>query len=179
MRRVAWFVAVLSALGLTLGRPEPSLAQLSVGAPAPQFALDAALGGTTMRFDLDAALTHGPVVVYFFPKSFTEGCTAEAHAFAAHIEEFRALDATVIGVSGDDLATQRRFSSSECAAKFLVAADPGLHVAKRYDAVVLNLFANRTSYVIGRDGRVAYAYTSLDPDHHVANLLAALRAQAH
>jgi peroxiredoxin len=115
------------------------------------------------------------VVLYFFPKAFTSGCTAEAHDFADHIAEYQALHATVIGISGDGIATQVRFSTLECRSRFLVAADPALAIAKSYDAVILGAFADRTSYVIARDGTIAYTYTDLDPDKHVANTLAALR----
>jgi len=59
---------------------------------------------------------------------------------------------------------------------FLVASDPGLKIAKSYDAALLGSFANRTSYVIAQDGTIAYAYTSLNPGKHVENTLAALRA---
>ena len=114
-------------------------------------------------------------MLYFFPQSFTSGCTAEAHDFADHIADYKALGATVVGISGDSIATQMKFSTQECRSKFLVAADPGLTIAKAYDSVVLGLYANRTSYVIAQNGTIAYAYTSLDPDKHVANTLAALR----
>ena len=153
----------------------PARAQLPLKAAAPRFTAQVAQGGTVSTFSLATALERGPIVLYFFPKSFTSGCTAEAHDFADHIAEYKALGATVVGVSGDSIATQEKFSTQECRSKFLVAADPGLKIAKSYNAVVLGLFANRTSYVIAPDGTIAYAYTSLDPDKHVANTLAALR----
>lgn len=153
----------------------PAAAQLPAAATAPAFTAQVAQGGVVSSFSLAQALADGPVVLYFFPQSFTSGCTAEAHDFAAHIEAYKALHATVVGVSGDSIATQVKFSTLECRSKFLVAADPGLKIAKSYDSVILGLYANRTSYVIAPDGKIAYAYTSLDPDKHVANTLAALR----
>jgi thioredoxin-dependent peroxiredoxin len=150
-------------------------AQLQHGATAPGFSLQAALGGDVETVDLKAALAKGPVVLYFFPKSFTTGCTIEAHLFSEHIADYRKLGATVIGVSGDDLETQKKFSTQECRAAFLVASDPGLKIAKEYDAQLGDSYANRTSYVIAQDGTIAYAYTSLDPEKHVENTLAALR----
>jgi peroxiredoxin len=156
--------------------PLPAAAHLPVSRPAPVFTAQAAQGGTVTTFDLHEALTRGPVVLYFFPQSFTSGCTAEAHDFAAHITEYKALGATVVGISGDPIATQEKFSTQECRSKFLVAADPGLKIAHAYDAVILGLYADRTSYVIAPDGTVAYTYTNLDPDQHVARTLAALRA---
>ena len=169
--------SLLLALTLT-ATALPALAEVPVGSPAPMFTTQAAQGGSIAPFDLHAALAKGPVVLYFFPKSFTSGCTAEAHDFAEHIGDYKKLKATVVGVSGDDIATQVKFSTQECRSKFLVAADPGLKIASMYDAKILNLYANRTSYVIAPDGSIVYAYTSLDPDKHVANTLAALRKLA-
>ena len=162
---------VASVVALTT----PALAHLAPGTLAPPFTAQAAKGGAVSTFTIAEALTRGPVVLYFFPKAFTSGCTAEAHDFADHAAEFAALGATVVGVSGDTIATEAKFSTQECRSKFLVAADPGLKIAKSYGAVILNAFADRTSYVIAPDGKVVYQYTSLDPDKHVANTLAALR----
>jgi peroxiredoxin Q/BCP len=114
-------------------------------------------------------------VLYFFPKSFTSGCTTEAHLFSEHIADFHQLGATVIGVSGDDIATQKKFSTQECRSAFLVASDPGLAIAKSYHSVLAPGFSNRTSYVIAPDGTIALAYTSLDPSKHVEKMLGALR----
>jgi thioredoxin-dependent peroxiredoxin len=153
-------------------------AQLEHGAPAPEFTAEAAIGGEVRAFDLKAALAKGPVVLYFFPKSFTSGCTVEAHLFSEHIGDYEKLGATVIGVSGDDIETQKRFSTQECRSSFLVASDPGLKIAKTYDAALVAGFSNRTSYVIAPNGTIAYAYTNLDPSKHVENTLAALRRLA-
>jgi thioredoxin-dependent peroxiredoxin len=153
-------------------------AHLEHGAIAPEFALQAAQGGDVSTVDLKQELAKGPVVLYFFPKSFTSGCTTEAHLFSEHIGDFAKLHATVIGVSGDDLETQKKFSTQECRSAFLVASDPGLKVAKAYDAQLADQYANRTSYVIAQDGTIAYAYTALDPSKHVDNALDALRSLA-
>jgi peroxiredoxin len=153
-------------------------AHLEHGKPAPEFTLQAAQGGDVATVDLKAALAKGPVVLYFFPKAFTTGCTVEAHLFSEHIGDFKKLGATVIGVSGDDIETQKKFSTMECRSAFLVASDPGLKVAKEYDAVLAAAYANRTSYVIAQDGTIAYAYTNLDADKHVENTLAALKTLA-
>lgn len=167
------FMVLVAMLGIALATP--AAAELPLAARAPAFTAQVAQGGTVSTFSLAAALARGPVVLYFFPKAFTSGCTAEAHDFADHIADFKALGATVVGVSGDSIETQEKFSTQECRSKFLVAADPGLKIASAYDSKVMGLFANRTSYVIAPDGRIAYVYTSLDPDKHVANTLAALR----
>jgi peroxiredoxin len=169
--------ALLGACALALAA-QPSLATLAVGAPAPDFTAQAALGGKTFTFSLSQALSKGPVVLYFYPKSFTSGCTAEAHDFAAAAVKFEALGASLIGMSNDDIATQKEFSTKECRDKFPVAADEGAKVARKYDATftLMPNTADRVSYVIGPDGKVLYVYSSLDPDQHVANTLKAVEA---
>jgi peroxiredoxin Q/BCP len=153
----------------------PAGAALKDGAVAPDFTAAAARGGAVQEFALKSALAAGPVVLYFFPKAFTSGCTLEAHAFSDHIADFRKYGATVIGVSGDDIETQKRFSTQECRSNFLVASDPGLKIARSYDAVLLGSFANRTSYVIAPDGKVIESFTDLAPLGHIDNALRALR----
>jgi peroxiredoxin len=170
-------IQILTAAAL-LGAAAPAQAALKDGAVAPDFTASAALGGDVRAFSLKAALAKGPVVLYFFPKSFTSGCTVEAHAFSDHIADFRKYGATVIGVSGDDIDTQKRFSTEACRSSFLVASDPGLKIARTYDAVLLGAFANRTSYVIAPNGKVIENFTDLEPLEHIDNALRALRAAA-
>ncbi|HYL26307.1 MAG TPA: peroxiredoxin [Candidatus Nitrosotalea sp.] len=156
----------------------PALAALSTGTKAPDFTLQATQGGNVFTFALADALKKGPVVLYFYPAAFTTGCTIEAHEFADAIDQYRALGATVIGVSHDQLDTLQKFSVSECRSKFAVAADTKQTVMKEYDAVLPShpQYANRTSYVIVPDGTIIYTYTSLDPSQHVENTLTALKA---
>jgi thioredoxin-dependent peroxiredoxin len=139
-------------------------AALKPGDAAPPFSADAALGGQAFRFQLAEALAKGPVVLYFYPKAFTSGCTYEANQFAEASERFAKFGATVIGVSNDDIETLKRFSVEACRSKFAVAADAKAQVI-RAD------MADRISYVIGRDGRIAYAFRDSNPDGHVANTL--------
>jgi len=154
----------------------PAAAALKVGDAAPDFTAQASIGGKEFTFALADALKKGPVVLYFYPAAFTNGCTLEAHEFADAIEKYTALGATVIGVSHDKIATLDKFSTSECRSKFAVAADTDQHIMKSYDAVLAKNppYANRTSYVIAPDGHVLYEYTDLDPSKHVDNTLAAL-----
>lgn len=156
----------------------PALADLKAGTTAPTFDAKASLGGNVFDFSLADALKKGPVVLYFYPAAFTTGCTKEAHDFATHIDDYAKLNATVIGVSEDDIDTLKKFSVSECRSKFAVAADADAKIATQYDAVLRmepKTYANRTSYVIAQDGKIVYSYTALDPDQHVANTLAALQ----
>lgn len=169
-------VPALMSLLLACAAPR-AWAALPDAASAPLFTATATLGGHAYTYRLAAALKKGPVVVYFYPAAFTKGCTIEAHDFAEAIPRYKALGATVIGVSRDDIATLKKFSVSECRSTFPVAADVDGHITRAYDAVmpILHGYARRISYVIAPDGRVIYSYTSLNPAKHVANTLKALR----
>lgn len=168
MRKLPLILAFLALSGL------PALADLKVGAAAPDFTLPATLGGHEFTFHLAEALKKGPVVVYFYPAAFTQGCTIEAHDFAEAMPKFRAAGASVIGVSHDDIATLNKFSVSECQSKFPVAADKDKKVMRAYDATMLfGSVASRTSYVIAPSGKVVFAYSDLSPDNHVSGTLAA------
>lgn len=152
-------------------------AALKVGDPAPDFTATATLAGKSFTYTLADALKQGPVVLYFYPAAFTPGCTIEAHDFAEAVDQYRALGATVIGVSHDDIDTLKRFSVSECRSKFAVVADTDGKIMKAYDSVLLwhTPYASRTSYVIVPPGRIWYVYSNLSPDKHVANTLEALK----
>jgi peroxiredoxin len=125
----------------------PAAAELKPGDPAPDFETSATIGGQPFRFVLADALKKGPVVLYFYPKAFTQGCTIEARNFAEAHDEYAALGATVIGVSGDDIETLNRFSVSECRSRFAVASDPKGRIMKSYDASMpfVETFAKRVS----------------------------------
>jgi peroxiredoxin len=167
-------VAALTLLGaIATG---VALAALPDGTKAPLFTTQATLAGKPFTFSLASALKQGPVVLYFYPAAFTPGCTVEAHEFAEATEKFKALGATVIGVSHDPIEKLNQFSVSECRNKFAVAADPDQSIMKSYDAIlpVKPEFANRTSYVIAPTGEILYSYTDLKPDQHVANTMAAV-----
>lgn len=172
--RAAVRAAILLGTSLTLSTQ--ALATLEIGAAAPDFKLKSAMAGNVGEFTLTDALKQGPVVLYFFPAAFTSGCNREAHAFAEKIPAFKALGATVIGVSNDKIDTIAKFSVQECAGKFSVAADPDSEVIKSYDAKFPVVgTAKRVSYVIGQDGKVHYVYSALSPDGHIENTLKALK----
>ena len=151
-------------------------ASLPDGHAAPDFTTQASLAGKSFTFSLANALKKGPVVLYFYPAAFTPGCTVEAHDFAEATDKFKALGATVIGVSHDSIDTLNKFSVSDCRNKFAVAADTDQSIMKAYDAVLAAKpeYANRTSYVIAPNGTIVYSYTALNPDQHVANTMAAV-----
>lgn len=165
---------LLAAAALLLAAPLAQAA-LAVGAAAPEFSAEGALGGQPFHFNLAAELKKGPVVLYFYPKAFTSGCTVEAHLFAEASDRFKALGASVVGISNDEIDTLKRFSVEACRNKFAVAADAGAKVMKAYDSALLLMpnTADRISYLIGQDGRIAAVHASLSPEGHVETMLKA------
>src|SRR3954453_1780399 len=127
-----------AALLLVAALAMPSFAAVKPGDTAPIFPAQAAVGGEEFPFSLADALKKGPVVLYFFPKAFTKGCTAEAHEFAEAAGQFEAVGATLIGMSADDIGTLHKFSTQECSSKFPVASDPDLKVIKAFDSVMVS-----------------------------------------
>lgn len=157
----------------------PAAAALRPGAPAPDFTTRGAVAGKVFTLHLKEQLRHGPVVLYFFPAAFTSGCSAEARAFAEKIDVFRAAGARVIGMSADPVDKLAAFSKAECAGKFPVAS-AGPAIVKGYDVALGRQMegrdiTSRTSYVIGRDGRVVFVHDDMNPSEHVATTLAAVR----
>ncbi|MEM6828210.1 MAG: peroxiredoxin [Pseudomonadota bacterium] len=163
----------LAALALAL--TTPAHAELAEGAPAPTFTTQAAMAGKEFGFSLETALKQGPVVLYFYPKAFTSGCTLEANAFAEAMPEFKKAGASVIGMSNDTIDTLKRFSREECrdafpvgVASFEVMEDYGVGSKDRP-------YASRTSYVIAQDGTISTVYSSGDYREHVGRTLAAVK----
>ena len=122
-------------------------------------------------------------MLYFFPKAFTKGCTAEAHEFAEAAADMQVVNSELQrrGFSPDVYFDYDESNLSddtqECSSKFPVAADPSLKIIKAFDSVMENRnISDRISYVIGQDGNVAYAYSDRNPDKHVENTLTAVKA---
>ena len=171
--------SLLAAAVLAFGIAVPASAELAAGAKAPVFVAKGALAGKPFTFSLADALKKGPVVLYFYPKAFTQGCTLEAHAFAEASADFAAAGATVIGMSNDDIATLQKFSTEACRDKFAVAAATP-EVIKGYDVALKAVgiptgLTKRTSYVIGTDGRIVMVHSDMDYRDHVKLTLAAVR----
>ena len=170
----------------------PALAALNVGDKAPDFSAKASLAGKEFSFSLQDALKKGPVVVYFYPSAYTQGCDIEAHTFAENKEKFDAAGATIIGVSGDSVKRLDQFSADPnyCAGKFPVASDSDLKIAAAYNlktndarpgmkdvngADIDHSFIERETFVIGKDGKIIAAFSSnadkLSPAQHVEKSL--------
>lgn len=158
----------------------PAFAALKEGSQAPDFSAPAYLAGKPFTFKLATALKQGPVVVYFFPAPHTSGCNVEAHLFSESIDKFKALHATVIGVTAGNLDQLADFSkeTEHCGGKFAVAADKGAEIAKEYDATLKMRpgWSDRTSYVIAPSGKITHVYSSLSPNKHVQETLDAVIA---
>lgn len=187
MGRLALLAASLAALAV----PSLALAELPAGAVAPDFTAQSAMAGKIESFNLRAALRRGPVVLYFFPKAFTQGCTLETRAFAEAMDQFQAAHATVIGMSADDLPTLQRFSTEECRGKFAVAAATPA-IVRAYDVAMQREklpqamqgriqpgLTGRTSYVIAPSGRITFVHSDLDYRDHVRLTLEAVQALGH
>jgi peroxiredoxin len=159
------FLGLLGLAGVCAG----AHAALKVGDQAPDFTAQAARAGNAFTFSLTQVLAKGPVVLYFYPKSFTSGCTQEAHEFAEATERFAALGATVIGVSHDDIDTQKDFSKRECRDKFAVAADADAQIIRAYDVgmALMPNTASRISFVISPQGKVLFVLDSMHPSRHI------------
>ena len=154
-----------------------SNAALPVGAKAPDFSTEAAVGGKSFTFALKAALKKGPVVLYFFPAAFTQGCTIEAHEFAEASDEFQKQGATLIGLTAGNADRIKEFSVQECRNKFPVGlATPA--TISGYDVVLPQKtgWTNRTSYVIAPNGKIIYMLSEPSPEGHVSGTMAAVKA---
>jgi peroxiredoxin Q/BCP len=171
----------------------PAAAALKPGDRAPDFTAEASLAGKPFRFSLDDELRKGPVVLYFYPSAFTQGCDLEAHTFAQNKEKFEEAGATIIGVSADSIQRLDDFSADPkyCAGKFPVASDAEHKIAAAYDLSVASGrpgmkdvrgvdidhdFIERVTYVIGTDHRIVATLSSrqdkLSPEQHVEKALA-------
>lgn len=184
MRHLLKAASVLLALAI----PMSAGAELPIGARAPDFATQGALAGRVLSFRLRDALRNGPVVLYFYPKAFTKGCTLETRAFAEAHDQFQAANATVLGLSVDDLPTLQRFSTEACGSKFAVGvATPA--IVRGYDAALKprpaapgasagapSGLTARISYVIAPDGRISFVHSNMDYRDHVRLTLEAVRS---
>jgi peroxiredoxin Q/BCP len=164
----------------TLGPPTAvMISGPEVGRRAPLFRLPWAnkdgLGPADQPYDL--SLDRGrTVVVAFYPRDFTSGCTAEMRTFAERYDSLFGPDVTVVGISTDSLGTHSRFAAS-LNLPFRLLSDPRQEVARRYAANDRSGYLRRAVYVIGPDGKVRYRnmrFNALDPKHY-ADLAAAIR----
>jgi len=143
------------------------------GKPAPDFELQSDTGDTVKLSDLRGH----PVVLYFYPKDDTPGCTTEACEFRDAYDVFRKRGVEVLGVSPDDVSSHVKFKT-KYELPFTLLADPDHSVAERYGVWGERNFAgksymgiNRSTFIIDRDGNVARAMMGIKPAGHAARVL--------
>lgn len=148
------------------------------GETAPDFTLSSDDGGTVKLSDLRGK----PVVLYFYPKDDTPGCTKEACAFRDRTQELKAAGAVVLGVSPDDVASHGEFRD-KYSLNFPLLADTDHQVAERYGAWreknmygKVSLGIQRSTFVIDREGVVRKAWKKVSVDGHDEQVLAALKS---
>jgi peroxiredoxin len=174
----------------------PAAAALNAGDAAPAFTAKASMAGKAFDFSLTDSLKKGPVVVYFYPSAFTQGCNIQAHTFAENVDKFSAVNATIIGVSLDSIQRLNDFSADPnyCAGKIAVASDPTGSIAKSYDLKVGDAragakdsrgqdidhgFAERTTFIVTPDGKVAATVGGVSPVENVEKALAEVQKLHH
>ena len=149
---------------------------LEIGAKAPDFTLSDKDGNVVSLSDFAGKR----VVLYFYPKDNTPGCTRQACAFAASYEVFKSLDAVVIGVSKDSVASHAKFAAKHDL-PFILLSDPELEAIKAYDVWQekklygkVSMGVVRTTYVIDENGVIEKAMPKVKPDTNAAEILAYL-----
>lgn len=148
------------------------------GKKAPAFTLPDQDGNPVSLTSLTA---RGPVVLYFYPKDMTPGCTVEACAFRDNSSKLRALGAQVVGVSADSPASHVKFIAKQ-SLNFPLLSDSGNTVTKSYGVYKMKslygrqfMGIERTTFIIGRDGVVKYAFPKVKVNGHADEVLAALK----
>src|SRR5215469_6205533 len=170
---VAIILTVLLLLGLVAARASRDTAKApAVGAPAPDFTLNAQDGKPVRLQDFRGQW----VVLYFYPKDFTSGCTKEAHNFQRDLALFEQKHAVILGVSGQDEASHEKFCTAE-GLHFKLLADAQCELAARYGSVV-NLgvakLSARHTFLIDPEGVIRKIYLDVNPSKHSAEVLAEL-----
>ena len=150
---------------------------LNAGTKAPDFTLRDKDGNPVSLSDFAGR----KVVLYFYPKDNTPGCTRQACAFAAAFEEFKSIDAVVIGVSRDSEASHRKFAE-KYGLPFVLLSDPELEAIKAYDVWQekknygkVSFGVVRTTYVIDESGVIEKVMPKVKPDTNAAEILEYLR----
>lgn len=146
---------------------------LVVGITPPNFSLPSTDGGEVTL----SALKGRRVVLYFYPKDMTPGCTTEAHEFSALAKKFAAQGTLVFGVSPDSIASHKEFIEKE-GITFPLLSDDGHKVAEAYGVWAEKsmygkkyMGIERTTFIIGSDGKLEQVYRKVNPDGHAVCVL--------
>ena len=148
---------------------------LKVGDIVPYFELNDQKGEL---FKSDTVIGQKPAVVYFYPKDETPGCTAEACSFRDSYEDFKDLGAEVIGISSDSIGSHKRFAQRH-RLPFILLADTKKKVQRLFKLpkLLFGLYTKRITFVIDKEGKVAYVHDSLLATSHIKKALKALKQE--
>src|SRR3712207_6600195 len=151
--------------------------KVAPGSLAPNFTLPSQSGKLVTRSDFPGKK---PVVLFFYPKDDTPGCTKEACAFRERYEDFREINAEVIGISSDSVESHRSFAAKH-ELPFTLLSDEGAKVRKLYGASsTFGLLPGRVTYVLDEEGVVRHIFSSqLRVEEHVEEALEALRSMSY
>lgn len=170
---IAVIVAVLLVIGLVAARASRSATKApAVGTPALDFTLNAQDGKPVSLRDFRGHW----VVLYFYPKDFTSGCTKEAHNFQHDLALFEQENAVILGVSGQDEGSHEKFCTAE-GLHFKLLADAHCELSARYGSVVdlgVAKLSARHTFLIDPAGVIRRVYLKVDPSKHSAEVLADL-----
>ncbi len=146
---------------------------LKVGDRIPHFEL---LNQHGELFNSKTVLGVKPLVVYFYPKDETPGCTAEACSFRDHYEDFLQLGAEVIGISSDGVKSHQKFAARH-KLPFVLLSDSKKKVQRLFKLpkILFGFYTKRITFVIDKDGLVSYVHSSLMPDTHIKKALQQLK----
>jgi peroxiredoxin Q/BCP len=174
MLRVTLIVIVLGIISILVPRliSESRAAAPSLGSPAPDFTLPSQQGASVSLKDYRGNW----IVLYFYPKDQTPGCTREAHNFQVDQSKYAERHAIVIGVSVDSVDSHKKFCAKE-GLNFKLLADRDGKVSHAYGSLKdlgVVKFAARHTFLIDPTGKIAKTYTTVDPARHSAEVLAAL-----
>ena len=148
--------------------------KVKVGSVAPDFTLPSQAGERVSLKDFSG---RKPIVLFFYPKDDSPGCTKEVCAFRDNFEEFSKLDAQVIGISSDSVESHRSFAAKHDL-YFPLLSDEGGNIRRLYGVPkTFGLFPGRVTYIIDKEGVVRHVFASqLSVERHVQEALAALRS---
>jgi peroxiredoxin Q/BCP len=147
------------------------MVELKVGDTAPDFSL---LDERGLPVSLKDYLGKKTVVLYFYPKDFTSGCTAEACSFRDNYKLYQDKGAVVIGVSLDSVESHSKFSE-KYALPFAILSDHNKEVAKTYGVLGIGGFlAKRVTFIIDKNGKIAHIFPKVDVGRHSEEVLKAL-----
>jgi peroxiredoxin Q/BCP len=172
MLRIILLVIVILAVVLLVPRLLSRSATPSEGSVAPDFTLTSQDGSPVSLKDYRGKW----VILYFYPKDQTPGCTREAHNFQVDQPKYAERNAVVLGVSLDNVDSHKQFCAKE-GLNFKLLADPDHKVTSQYGSLMnfgVVKFAARHTFIINPQGRIAKAYTSVDPARHSNEVLTAL-----